>query len=277
MIKTIADLRAASATEIQDILAKIDLRGTVLRQIRRDAKRVTPSLAEYNVLKAQVRSQHCPTCAGTGEVTPKLRSVGGIHPSGAHKCRTRQYFDVVADVSTTEELDPDLFITFEIGHAVHAIVQKVLHRALGPKFHDEVLVQLDEALVDGGSADGEWNEDDWRMVIELKTMGAQFLKLGSPKPEHKLQATIYAKARDAPFIGFLYIHKENSEMKQFILPYDDRIYQDWLVEKVRPIEKGLETGVPPVADATSYECAQCPYGGSCEQKVGKKDAFQGRR
>ena len=272
MIKTIEDLKAASPEEVERIRRRIDVLGTIYMQTKKDARRVAMTQAEYDAKVLARKPKTCPKCEGAGQVTEHLRHVGSLHPSGAYKCRTRQYYEMIAEEPYAEDIDPELFYIFAIGTAVHVIFQGCLHRALGDRFEDEVRVELAEALVEGGAADGVIDGDEYRVVNEFKTMGGGYDKLTSPKKEHILQASIYAKALDVPFISFLYFHKENSEMKEFVIPFDERAYNTFLREKVAPIEAALWSRIPPIADAAKGECGKCPIY-NCQQKIGERNTF----
>jgi len=267
MIHTIADLQIAPPGDVQRALASIDLRGTVYRQMTQDGKRRGLTLAEYEMEMENLKPVRCHSCDGEGSITHRPRGVGSIHASSAHRCRLKLYHDVVATFSPEEVISAELQFIFQIGHTLHAMIQRALHKALPGRFQDEVRVTLVEALVDGSSADGVVTGDLVHYLVEIKTIGDQFKELNKPKEEHILQATIYCKALDLPFMAFLYVHKGSGAMKEYTLPYDDRVYQNWLREKVHPVERALETGQEPVADATKYECAQCGYKSFCGQRL----------
>ena len=74
---------------------------------------------------------------------------------------------------------------------------------------------------------------------------------------------------------FLYIDKGTGSMKQYPLVYDERVYQNWRRDKIEPLEKALETGTEPIADAGKYECGQCGYKNDCAQRIGgNRNPFQ---
>jgi hypothetical protein len=276
-IRTIADLKRASRDEVQDVLQRIDLRSVVQRQMREMYKRKSMTWEAYQHLLETQEPHACKACEGTGMVTPKVRSVGCLHPSGIHRCRTRQYYEMMAETEFTEELDPELALIFEFGHTVHRIAQEALRREYGEKNAPaEVEVNLDEALVRGAAADNLVDRGKFRYIAEYKTMGSAYETLNKPKDDHIKQNHLYMKGLDVPFVCFLYVHKENSEMKQFPMAFDEDVYEGILRDKVRPIEAAADRGEPPIADATKYECSECPHGGYCTQKVGTVDRFKRR-
>jgi len=276
VLRTIADLENVTQERVAEACASVRLKDAVLRQMRKDSRRIGITREQYLAALETLEPVECPTCGGSGQVTPQIRSVGVVHPSSAHCCRARLYYDLVAEHEVEQELDPALVITFEIGHAIHRICQRAL-RAAFPNFESEVRVDLPEAFVQGGSADGVLDTGDLRVLIELKTIGdSSFKDLRKPKEDHTVQTAIYATALDTPIIAYLYISKGPSHpMKEFVVPYDGAIYRKWLLEKVAPIDEALSAGKPPVADAKKYECEECAHGTHCPQNLAKiRDPFR---
>ena len=68
---------------------------------------------------------------------------------------------------------------------------------------DEVRVDLPEALILDGSADGVGQFPLCRAGLEIKTMSEkEFGTLRKPKPEHIVQASaLYSKGLDVPFMS----------------------------------------------------------------------------
>lgn len=269
MIHTIDDLQGASVEDVNAVLGKIDLKGLVYRQLSKDGRRKGMTRDVYETVVANARPHKCKACEGQGEIQPHFRSIGTVHPSSAHRCRLKLYYDVLAEIPGEEEISPELQFIFDIGHAIHATIQKALHRALPNSFTDEVTVDLPESFIENGHADGVVEQPDHTYVIEIKTIsGDGYDKLSKPKEEHILQASIYARALNVPFLCFLYVNKATGAMKQFPMVYDERVYQNWRRDKIEPIEKALELGTEPVADAGKYECSGCGYREFCTQRIG---------
>jgi CRISPR/Cas system-associated exonuclease Cas4 (RecB family) len=185
---------------------------------------------------------------------------------------------VTGELAPKEYIKPELQFTFAIGHSVHAVAQESLHRAMGQHFQDEVNVTLQEAMILGGSADGVSTFFRLcRVLLEIKTISEkEFLKLRKPKKEHITQAAaLYAKGLKVPFISFLYISKGwPHDMKEYVLVYDETDFRNWYREKGKKVDDAMETGVPPKADASPYECKECGYGYGCPQRIGKSSAFR---
>lgn len=267
MIRTIADLDKYTKEEIEDVRKTINLVEHYYNGSRILGRKTGLTLSEYQQWQAG-EPKDCRTCSGTGKWKPPVRSVGTIHASSAHTCRRRLYYDVVADKAPKQTLAPELLVTFAMGHAIHDHAQKALHVSLGDKFRDEVRVDLPEAFVTNSRTDGLIEFPNCRVVLEIKSIGSEFERLTEPKKEHILQAMgIYATALDAPFVSFLYVSKKwPHKVKEFVLTYNERIFETWWVLKGSEVEKALVSGIAPFADATKEMCRQCPYSYFCEQR-----------
>ena len=274
MIKTIKELESASEAEVNAVLAMIDIKNAFYTQAEKEATRTGLTAEEYEKLQdAGFKKSACKSCNGTGVKTHYPRSVGTIHASAAHYCRTRLYYDVIAEEAPIDSFPIGTYITFQIGHAIHDFVQSTLSRAFQPgEFEEEVKIDLPEAFVFGSSADGLFDNEDYRAVLEIKSIGSEFENLTKPKKEHLTQAMgIYATALDAPFVVFLYVSKKwPHPMKQFILPYDQKVYSNWKRTKLQFVEKGLIDGKPPIADSSAAECSDCRYAHVCPQNISKR-------
>ena len=273
-IMTIADLKNASPSDIEQIRASINIADTVRKQMYNDGQKEGLTLDEYehHLATRKDRKETCRTCKGKGYTLPYERSCGTIHASSSHYCRTRLYYDVEGSIAPKHSIDPALQFTFQIGHALHETVQNSLSAAFGERFQVEVKVDLPEAFVSGSSCDGLIEFDHCRVVLEIKTIGSKFTSLGSPLDYHRNQAMgIYATALDAPFVSTLYVEKAwPHNFKEFVEVYDPSVYNNWWRKKGKHVEKALETGNPPIADATKWECVDCPYGPACDQFIDPK-------
>ena len=269
MIKTIDDLLSASPEDVEAVRSSIDLRGYYYMGVKRNGAEEGLTLEEYEAWKTKDPDLECPSCHGRGMTKKPERSVGTIHASSAAGCVRRLYYDVVGKIRPKQKIKPELMITFSMGHAIHDVVQKALHTALPGRFQDEVQVNLYEAFVDNSRTDGLVELDHTRVLLEIKSIGNEFDRLTGPKKEHLVQAVgIYATALDTPFISFLYVSKKwPHSVKEFVVPYDPKIYERWWKKKGSVVEEALELCEPPHADATKDQCNFCPYAYACEQKL----------
>lgn len=323
-ILTIEDLDDHPASFIEAVRKSIDLKSMFLAQADFDGRSVGLTLDEYDEMMANLPDEvQCGRCKGTGWTPPsKPRSRGVLHSSAAENCVTALYYDITGNLRPKERLPYYLRLTFEYGHALHKIVQDTFHNlahwdterellkrfitpgtpeaieyerhgdyvaGLEVKFADEVQVDLPEAMIENGHADGVLEFDTYvrggydvwvrvRVVLEIKSIGDEgFKKLTKVKDEHTTQAhALYATALDVPFISFLYISKAfEAPMHEFVVAYDHKKFLDWSSRKLSVLEKAIDVGEPPIPDITSHwACNECKYGypGGCAVK--RKDPLQ---
>ena len=277
MIETIDDLDASSDEEIEAARKSVNFKAILLKQLKKDGARPGLTFKQWEKKKKALKPKTCTTCDGEGEVMERIRTVGTIHSSSASRCVARLYYDVTGEIAPNEELKVELLITFAIGHSIHAVAQDALHRAMGDDFEDEIPVDLTEALIQDGSADGVGYFPLCRSGLEIKTMGEkEFGGLRKPKPEHLVQASaLYSKGLELPFMSYLYISKGwPHSMKEYVVTYNENRFLSWYRDKALKVENALTKGKPPIADAGKYECGQCGYAYKCPQALGMRDAFK---
>lgn len=269
MIRTIDALLLADPQEVEDIRSTINLRGHYYTGVKRNGSEEGLTIDEYEAWREEKPTLDCKPCRGSGRVKKYHRSVGTIHASSAHGCVRRLYYDADGSFRPKQKIKPELMITFSMGHAIHDVVQAALHTALPGKFKDEVRVDLPEAFVNNSRTDGVVDFPHTRVLLEIKSIGAEFDRLTAPKKEHLTQAVgIYATALDTPFISYLYVAKKwPHSVKEFVVPYDPKIFRRWWKKKGSVVEGALEAGEPPIADAIKDQCNFCPYAYFCEHKL----------
>jgi len=269
VIRTIADLDRYSDSVVKQVAKTIDLKKIAMQQLEKDGHSEGLLAEEWDDYMESIVPITCPTCKGEGTVIPGVRALGVVHASSAHKCTRKLYHDVMGDIRPKGYIPPKLRIIFEIGHAIHDLVQKALKRALGDDFEPEVTVDHLDALILGGHADGVARLEFCTVVLEIKTISADgYKKLTKPKDEHILQAAaLYARGLDIPFVCFIYIDKASGNMKQYIHVYNEDDFRRWWAQKGRKVEQAVIDGVPPVADANKWECKDCPYEHGCEASL----------
>jgi len=270
-IRTIEDLNNSTEEEINEVIRKISIGKPTYVQIGKDATRDGLTLTEYHehLDTRHKRATECESCFGRGTVLPYERSVGTIHASSAHQCVRKLYYDVVGELRPKMIIDAKLAITFQIGHAIHGLLQTAMRNMYGDMFKEEVKIDLPDAFVYGSSVDGVIDLGFARVVLEIKTIGKEFVKLRGPKPEHIVQAnSVYATATDAPFVCTLYVNKYYPhDFKEYIRPYDNGATAEWYKRKVDKVADALTDGKPPTPDVALYKCKDCSYSETCS--IGK--------
>jgi hypothetical protein len=280
-IHTIDDLLTASPKEIEEAKQSLQIRKRITETMTRWGKEEGYTLEEYKkaVIDAE-KLRLCPHCHGTGKVRGKRpRTVGCIHPSSAAECRLRLYYDVTGEFPTSQEIKPALQITFQIGHVLHDFLQRALADSVefynreyqrSESFDPEARVNM--GLVQGNT-DGDICFETADAILEIKTDGpSSFPKRRGPDPKHEIQAGgLYATGLNKPFIVYLYVEKVwPHSIKEYVKPYDARIFRKWWKGKGAHVERALATGTPPIADAKPSECTNCPYGAVCTQNTSRR-------
>ena len=274
-IKTIDDLLDASEAEIEEAANSLRIKDRVIARMEKEGRQTGMTLDAYNERLREIQDTEleCPKCHGSGVIRPpKPRSVGCIHPSSSYGCVLRLYHDVVGILEPRNFVPAKLQITFAIGHALHDHIQGVLMRSLGPgRFQAEVPIKM--GLV-SGHADGDISLETADATLEIKSDGpSSFDSRTAPNDEHVIQAgALYSTALNNPFTVFLYVEKMwPHRIKEYVVPYDRKLFRRWVKKKARPIRDALASGKEPIADSTAAECNRCPYGyeGGCTQNIGK--------
>lgn len=269
-ILTIDDLFDSTPEEIEEVLNTINLTDLYYAGAAHRGKKT--GLTKKTHKKFKPKKVPCKTCDGTGIFIKKPRSINTIHASASSFCRTRLFYDVQAEIEPKEVIKPALQVTFAMGHAIHDCVQSALEDMLMEDIELEATVDFPEAMVYGSHTDGIVHLPQAKVILEIKSISAnEFAKLTKPKAEHRTQACgIYATATNSPFISYFYVSKGwPHDVKEFVEPYDPKVFEDWKENKLKPIEEAIETGQPPVMDTSKYECSNCKYSHACPQSRAK--------
>jgi hypothetical protein len=218
-----------------------------------------------------------------------VRDNSDIHPSQIDKCLKYLVLCCSGVAEHHEEVvNPQLRMIFDIGHAWHHVMQTYGRKGAfcEPQYyHPEEPIDPDAVTFDGhpalpianefwirGSADAlidqyqlstpSLGDVSIRLIHEYKTIkSTQYEKLTRPKPEHKKQATIYSAVFNVPVVVYLYTNKDNCQLADFPVPFDNGIWND-IVQKVRLIQHHTDSGQMVPWEHTSAllapnECTQC--------------------
>ena len=220
----------------------------------------------------------CKRCDKRGWIQ-KFPRHAGVHPSQLpHPCLLRTYWQMEGR-EERERHNPRDLITFDIGHAVHHMLQSYgLDGAWGPVYQPEVHMTegshpLATSLMIEGHADAENilviddipNAPIYEVgcVHEYKTIKTEnFKKLTRPKPEHKQQAIIYSAVLNRPVVVYLYVCKNDSGMSDYPVAFEPEMWAS-AEQKARLLIAHYESEQPPQA-APGYYCNQCPFLYCCE-------------
>ena len=194
---------------------------------------------------------------------------GLIHASSLGGCTKKLWYKVTY-AEVRKNISPELYDTFNHGHAVHDWRQGMYKEVLknNPKytFLDELKTSdqkygggIDPMIV--GSTDGLLidNETGLRYIYELKTMAEKsWDRLRSPQQKHILQGNIYAKAFGAEGVLFEYYNKNKDKSKEYYVEFDPGAI-DAAMSQLNYVFSHLEKGEEPRPDPSYFECKSCPY------------------
>ena len=266
---------------------------------KRNSQPAAPRTQDNHWVRCKRCIEHVGVCAckadgheGWVEAEPE-RDNSGVHPSGVTNCLKALYYACSGRASEHHRfVDPDLQFIFDMGHGWHYVVQNFYGKkgAWGApeSYHPEVAIDPSEdgqwvlgkqywirgsvdALLDDYRVDVPgMGEVSVRVVHEYKTIGADgYKKLTKPKPEHQWQATIYSAVLDAPLVVFLYVNKNNSQMVDFVVPFNQKLWDEEITKKILAVQSYVTAQSDPPWEITSAklsprDCFECGYKNICK-------------
>jgi CRISPR/Cas system-associated exonuclease Cas4 (RecB family) len=269
---TIAEWEALDPQTQSTILQNIRLRGRLEEWMKKQFGR--PALKEPV-------NEPCYRCMGSGEVTHYPR-LSGIHPSQVNSpCMLKIYYQMIGEEGKGK-FDFRLQLIFALGTQIHLMFQGYGRKgAWGSWYKDEVRIseeyqEIAHKLFLEGSADAEnilVIEDvegpiyEVGIIHEYKSINdAGFKKLAGPKPEHKMQAIVYAKALDRPIVVYLYMDKNDSTLTDFPVPFNRTMWNQ-MEEKFIRLNQFYDAHDPPPG-TTGYHCRECEFFYLCPEHKG---------
>lgn len=220
---------------------------------------------------------------GSIRLTERDDRQGVFHPSAIGMCGRRNVYEVTR-APRIKTIEPEDHEIFELGHAVHDIVQRRLEnlspyldkknitytfrKELGYDPKTDVLYQ--EYKI-GGTTDGllEILGEDWfqRGIIEVKSIkGKGFEELRGPKLDHLMQAHLYSFRFEAPIIWVWYVNKDDATRKIFTSVFSPSIFNK-AVERYSELLDHALKGTLPDREESWYMCPRCEYRHICTPKV----------
>lgn len=160
-------------------------------------------------------------------MAPDKRAKGVFHPSqlldGCVRQMTYDLMGVTPTDKVSRSIGAELQRTFDVGTWYHIYIQNILYR-IGYLEQSEVPVVNKEKYING-KADGVFKE--WvfgeKVVLEIKTMNNwNFSKaIFKPFKKHEFQASLYARELGAKKVLYLYVNKDTSEIREFLMPVNE--------------------------------------------------------
>ena len=170
---------------------------------------------------------------------------------------------------TKRKIGAALQRTFDVGTWYHIYVQNLLFQ-LGLLEGAEVPVVNKKKYLNG-KADGVFKEDVFgeKVVLEIKTMNSWNYQKAVFKPfkKHEFQASLYARELGIKKVLYLYINKDTSEMKDFLMPINEEelAAADKKMDKIIELVKVGELPPRPTActDRLCDLAIDCPFATLC--------------
>lgn len=195
----------------------------------------------------------------------------GIHPSAACKdnvCLLRLYYDCTREVKPRRKYVQESQLTWDIGTILHCVLQTWFKQMYGDdQFQDEVSLVNDDLRIKS-HADGLFTFSQYRFVLEIKSIkeggnyGFEKVQL-KPMADNVRQAHFYMWLADAPFALLFYMCKNNSKWKEHPVVFDHRIWEDLVIQVVKPVIEAAYHEGPKVEPSPGWSCKWCDYEHSC--------------
>lgn len=204
-------------------------------------------------------------------MAPDKRAKGVFHPSQLlDGCMRQMTYDLMRIEPTDKIARPigaELQRTFDVGTWYHIYMQCILYR-IGYLEQAEVPVVNKEKYLNG-KADGVFKKEVFgeKVVLEIKTMNNwNFTKaVFKPFKKHEFQASLYARELGAKKVLYLYINKDTSEIREFLMP----INEEQLAiadKKMNEVISNVEAKTLPKRTCTDKFCDNalaCPFASLC--------------
>lgn len=255
-LKTIADLEHADKKDFRhlQIIPRID------------------SYLEDRNLHDEGRALGIFSASDIGNTTGK--SLCGNYMMGCARLLFYRY----VEEEPRENIDPRTRRIFNTGTKIHEQLQEYLADLVKETegteaFADEVSINRKTSEVAAEfeldtTTDGIYEinivgEIEARFGLEIKSINkAGFDSLGSPKPQHVVQAIVYMACLDLPVMQLLYYCKNDSVMAEFTVPFDHDVWQA-VVNKINFVREHAIEGTLP-SQEVGYHCRQCRYKHICK-------------
>ena len=203
-----------------------------------------------------------------GVYHPSSLKLGGKNPGVC--LRKLAYSIKDGEHASVPNQDTKLWNVFQVGTDAHGKYQAVLQYCYPDKVEVEVVAEIPELKLYGhcdavitDSIDGK----DVRIGVEFKTTASSSYKkmVNQPMTPHKDQAAAYAAALGLDYIVFVYENKDNQELREFVMSYEE-LHPRWLKikERLEAVNELLDRGELPPKRKNRWECSKCSFERKCK-------------
>jgi CRISPR/Cas system-associated exonuclease Cas4 (RecB family) len=166
-------------------------------------------------------------------------------------------------------MDARIMRIFEHGESIHRNIFNILYRL---RIGVTTEIQIPSQEIISGRADAILCIDNENYVLDIKSMNSMiFRKLLEPKEENVYQLQLYMHYFGIKKGILLYIDKDQQEIKEFFVDYDEVLCKS-LLDKFYILKDQVETNIVPerLADyPKNWQCNYCQFKGICKMASGK--------
>ncbi len=165
-----------------------------------------------------------------------------------------------------KETEPRVLRIFDNGEQTHTRIVSALF-SLGVVQAAEVKTPHGQLF--SGRADVIIGLDGKPCVVEIKSISKyKFDKLTAPDQGHLKQLQLYLHYFKIPKGIVLYENKDNQELKEFLIDYDESLVKN-ILKEFEVLEKQIkEDSIPPIpSDIEHWRCEYCEYQEECQKLV----------
>ncbi|MCX6721287.1 MAG: Dna2/Cas4 domain-containing protein [Candidatus Staskawiczbacteria bacterium] len=167
-----------------------------------------------------------------------------------------------------EPTDPRIMRIFEHGENIHRNIFNILYR-LRMGVVTEVPIPSQEII--SGRADAILCVNNENYVLDIKSMNSMiFRNLSTPKEENVYQIQLYLHFFNIKKGILLYIDKDQQNMKEFFVDYDETVCKS-LLDKFYALKDQVEKGEVPARLADyprNWQCKYCAFKDTCKAPHG---------
>jgi len=196
----------------------------------------------------------------------KDREQSHFYITDAGKC-SRAIFFKFKNVPR-EEMEARILRLFDHGDYIQMQILNSLF-ALGIVRASEIRIPPQELI--SGRADAIITLDNELFVVDFKSMNSMiFRKLAEPKEENVNQLQLYLHYFKIPKGILLYMSKDTSELKEFVIQYNSGLARN-LLSNLESLNKKIKANVLPerLADyPQSWQCQYCQFKDICSAANG---------
>lgn len=191
-------------------------------------------------------------------------------PSGISGCRRKLFYEFILAEKDPGGIAAKTMRIFDMGHAVHDILQKQLLACGVIEKPEDIEVEFftKKGRIKG-FIDAIITIKGERYILEIKSINTKgFDGLKGPKEDHIDQANVYMKVMKISKAIILYYDKNTSRTKEFYIEMDIEVILS-LKQRMDYVKQCVETGAVPKRiskDPKSYFCMFCDYKKACHSK-----------